>query len=97
MSPSSTPRADRVQGLLIALIGVVLLAVAGYLDSERHGFLSHAQKHHGGQYHASGRCARPFGDAASIAAIDQGHAGHGGRQRRFTGRGGGAIYLVGLF
>ena len=44
MSPSSSPRADRVQGLLIALIGIVLLAIAGYLVSERHGFLSHAQR-----------------------------------------------------
>lgn len=44
MSTSSNPRSDLVQGVLIAFIGVVLLAIAGYLVSERHGFLSHAQR-----------------------------------------------------
>jgi hypothetical protein len=43
MTTSSNPRSHLVQGLLIAFLGLVLLAIAGYLASERYGFLSRAQ------------------------------------------------------
>ena len=43
MSTPSNPRSELLQGLLIAFIGVILLAIAGYLASERYVFLSQAQ------------------------------------------------------
>ncbi|MFJ3485598.1 DUF3592 domain-containing protein [Pseudomonas sp. NPDC090202] len=42
MSTASPPRASLLQGLIIAFIGLVLLAISGDLVSERYGFLSQA-------------------------------------------------------